>query len=597
MSEVVASQWQRTTYCANLSASDVDKEVVLMGWVQRNRDLGGLVFLDVRDRSGIVQVVFDPGEVDEDTYRLAKSLRSEYVVGIKGRVTRRAEDSINPQLKTGEVEIRPVGLELLNKAKTPPFYIKENIDVDETTRLKYRYLDLRRPDMQEQIILRHRITKIVRDYLDDFGFYEIETPMLTKSTPEGARDYLVPSRVNPGKFYALPQSPQLFKQLLMVSGFDKYFQITRCFRDEDLRADRQPEFSQIDLEMSFVRVEDVIDLVEGLMVDLYAKALNQKIKVPFSRITYQEAMDKYGVDKPDLRFGMEIVDVSSVVVESGFAVFKNAIGSGGVVRGIKVEGQAGLSRRELDQLTEDAKRLGAKGLVWIAINEDGSLRSSALKFLSEDELNGIQEVFAAKESDLILLVADSYDIAVKVLGQLRLSQARKLGLLDKTKLAFAWVVDFPLLEWSEEDNRYVSRHHPFTSPNVEDLDLLEIDPAKVRAQAYDLVLNGVEIAGGSIRIHNRELQERAFAAIGFTKEEAESRFGFLLEAFEYGTPPHGGIAFGLDRMVMIMGGRESIRDVIAFPKTASGTDLMVGAPDVVDEAQLDELKLKVDTEV
>jgi len=545
--------------------------------------------MDLRDRSGMVQVVFNP-EVSEQAFTKAEALRGEYVVTVAGEVGIRPEGTANPNLATGEVEVYARDLRLLNVAKVPPFYIANNLEVDEALRLRYRYLDLRRPEMQRLLELRHRTTKAIRDFLDGRGFWEIETPMLTKSTPEGARDFLVPSRLHPGEFFALPQSPQLFKQVLMVAGVERYFQIVRCFRDEDLRADRQPEFTQLDMEMSFVRREDVMGITEELLAYVFGRVLGVKLDLPFPRLTYREAMTRYGSDKPDLRFGLEIKDISDLVKNSGFRVFAEVVGRGGVVRGIRVPGCSTYSRRELDELTQLAGTFGAKGLAWMAVEGEG-IRSPIVKFFASGELQSIRERMEARPGDLLLFVADQEDTAASALGALRLEIGRRLGLMDDGRLAFAWIVDFPLLEYDQEEGRYKAVHHPFTSPREEDLPLLDREPLKAKALAYDVILNGVELGGGSIRIHRRDVQEKMFGLLGLSAEEAREKFGFLLEAFEYGAPPHGGIALGLDRLVMLMGGRETIRDVIPFPKTQSATCLMTGAPGPVTAEQLKELHL------
>jgi len=581
--------------CGEVSTDDVGKQVVLMGWVQRRRDLGGLIFVALRDRSGIVQVVFDT-EISDDAFRKAEVIRNEYVIAVVGKVTKRAPENINPKMKTGEVEVQVSELRILSKSETPPIYIEEDSDANEQIRLKYRYLDLRRPDMQRNLILRHKVAKIARDYFDENGFLEIETPMLTKSTPEGARDYLVPSRVHPGSFYALPQSPQLYKQLLMLSGMDRYFQIVKCFRDEDLRADRQPEFTQIDIEMSFVNVDDVLSINEKLIARIFKETLNIELETPFLRLPYKEAMDRFGSDKPDMRFGFELVDLSDIVADSGFKVFRDAVTNGGSVRAINAKNCVDkFSRRDLDSLVEFVKTYKAKGMAWISLAGD-EIKSSITKFLREDEIKAILERTGAQPGDIIMIVADKNSIVYDALGNLRVELARRLNILKKDEYKFLWVTEFPLLEYDEEEQRYVAKHHPFTSPMDEDIELLDTDPSKVRAKAYDIVLNGVEIGGGSIRIHSTELQQKMFETLGFSQEEAWKKFGFLMEAFKYGTPPHGGMAYGLDRLVMLIAGRDSIRDVIAFPKVQNASELMTNAPSEVDEKQLKELHIKLDIE-
>lgn len=582
---------KRSHHCGVLGKDMAGQHVILCGWVSKRRDHGGLIFIDLRDRSGIVQIVVDP-DTAGSSFKTAEDIRNEYVIKVSGTVRMRDEATVNANIATGMIEVMAEEIEVLNSAKTPPFYIQDNIDTDENLRLKYRYLDLRRPEMQRNLILRHKVTKLMRDYLDSRDFLEIETPMLTKSTPEGARDYLVPSRVNPGKFYALPQSPQIFKQLLMVAGMERYFQIARCFRDEDLRADRQPEFTQLDMEMSFMEVDEILELMEGLIAYIFEGALGKKIQVPFQRLTWDEAMDRYGSDKPDLRFGMELINMVEAVKDSDFKVFNTIIENGGIVKAINVKGYAAIPRRELDGLVDFVGIYGAKGLAWMQIQEDGSVKSPIAKFFSEAHLANILKTAAAEPSDLLLFVADKPAVVAQALGALRIEMAKRRNLIDHDALAFTWVVDFPMFEYDEEEKRYVAMHHPFTAPRDEDLPLLQTDPGKVYAKAYDMVLNGTEIGGGSIRIHRRDVQKQVFSAIGLTDEQAAEKFGFMMNAFEYGAPPHGGLAFGLDRLIMIMAQRDSIRDVIAFPKTQSAACLMTQAPNDVDEKQLRELHIK-----
>lgn len=582
---------KRTHRATELDIEQVGEVVTLNGWIDTRRDHGGLIFIDLRDRSGLIQIVFSP-EVNQDAFHLAEQVRSEYVVAVEGKVCQRPLETENPNLKTGKIEIYVEKMEIYSAARTPPFYIEDGIEVDETLRLKYRYLDLRRPEMRDNLILRHRVIKIMRDFLDKNGFLEIETPILTKSTPEGARDYLVPSRVHPGEFFALPQSPQIFKQLLMVAGMERYFQIARCFRDEDLRADRQPEFTQLDMEMSFIDEEDIFALVEQLMQEIFAGGTSQPINIPFPRLSYDEAMEKYGSDKPDLRFGLEIEDITEIVKDVDFKVFSSAVKAGGVVRALNAKKCASFTRREIDELGSLAVQNGARGMAWIVVGEK-ELKSPITKFFSEEKIQQLLAAAGAEPGDLLLFAADQPDVVARVLGSLRLELGKRLGLIDENQLNFVWVVDFPLLEYDTEEKRYVAVHHPFTSPRVEDFDLLDKSPGEVKARAYDLVLNGTEIGGGSIRIHRRDWQEKMFSLLGLSQEEAEDKFGFMLEAFQYGTPPHGGIAFGIDRLLMIMAGRQSIRDVIAFPKTQSASCPMTEAPSGVSPRQLRELSLKI----
>ena len=587
---------KRTKYCGEFRAEHIGESATVCGWVQRMRNLGGLIFIDLRDRSGIVQCTFDEAE-NAELFAKAFTVRSEFVLTIRGKVRSRGEGAITDRIPTGAVEILAEEMRILSKAQTTPFEIVENSDVNDVLRLKYRYLDLRRPDMQKFIALRHRITKIARDYYDENGFFEIETPILTKSTPEGARDYLVPSRVHPGKFYALPQSPQQYKQLLMLAGFDRYMQIARCFRDEDLRADRQPEFTQIDLEMSFADVDDVITVNEGLIARLWKEILGKEITLPLKRMTYKEAMTRFGSDKPDTRFGFELQDISDIAENCEFKVFKGAIEAGGSVRMIKVDGGAKFARKEIDGLAEWVKTYRAKGLAWLKLAEDGTMSSSFAKFLSEDEVKAIIDRAGAKNGDVIFVVADgNNEVVYASLGALRCECAKRLDVIDPDRYDIFWIVEFPLFEYDEEEDRYVAKHHPFTAPMDEDVDTMMTDPASARAKAYDIVINGYEAGGGSIRIHSSDLQEKMFEALGFTKEAANDRFGHMIEAFSYGAPPHGGLAFGLDRLVMLLSGTDNIRDVIAFPKVQNASEIMMQSPDFVEDVQLTDLHIATTAE-
>ncbi len=583
---------KRTHRCGEVSSANVGETVTVMGWVQKQRNKGGLIFVDLRDRSGILQIVFEEEDAGAENFAKAEKVRSEYVVAVVGTVEKRG-GAVNENLATGDIEVRARQMRILSEALTPPFPIEADSKTKEELRLKYRYLDLRRPDLQEKIILRSKIAAAFRRFLTEEGFLEIETPILNKSTPEGARDYLVPSRVHPGCFYALPQSPQLFKQLLMCSGYDRYFQIAKCFRDEDLRADRQPEFTQVDMELSFVDVDDVIEVNERLLQYVCKDAIGLDIQLPLPRMKWIDAMNRYGSDKPDTRFGMELVDVSAVVADCGFGVFDTALAAGGSVRGINAKGQAGMPRKKIDALVDFAKGYGAKGLAYLAVQEDGTYKSSFAKFMREDTLKALVEAMSGQPGDLLLFAADKTNIVWSVLGALRLEVGEQMGLIDHDRFNFLWVVEFPQFEYSEEENRYVAMHHPFTMPMEEDLPMLETDPGKVRAKAYDIVLNGVELGGGSVRIFQDDVQERMFTALGFTKERAHEQFGFLLDAFKYGVPPHAGLAYGLDRLCMLLTGAESIREVIAFPKVKDASCLMTNAPDRVEEKQLEELSIAV----
>ncbi len=587
---------KRTRRCAELSAANIGETVTIMGWVQKNRNKGGLVFVDVRDRSGIIQIVCEEGKTDAAVIEKATKLRSEYVVAVVGTVAKRS-GAVNENLATGEIEVLPTELRILAEAETPPFHIEENSKTKEEIRLKYRYLDLRRPDMQRNLMMRSKVATLTRQFLAEEGFLEIETPVLIGSTPEGARDYLVPSRIHQGHFYALPQSPQLFKQLLMCSGCDRYFQLAKCFRDEDLRADRQPEFTQIDMELSFVDVDDVIEVNERLLAKLFKEVLGVEVSLPIQRMTWQEAMDRFGSDKPDIRFGMELNDVTDVVRDCEFVVFKNAIENGGTVRGINAKGQGGMPRKKIDKLVAFAKDYGAKGLAYIAIQEDGTVKSSFAKFMTDEQMKALIDAMGGENGDLLLFAADKNKVVWAVLGALRLELAAQMDLLDKNEYKFLWVTEFPLLEWNDEQNRFTAMHHPFTMPMEEDLQYIDSDPGRVRAKAYDIVLNGNEIGGGSVRIFNPEIQSKMFEVLGFTPEQVQEQFGFLLTAFKYGVPPHAGLAYGLDRLVMLMAKEDSIRDVIAFPKVKDASDLMTEAPTRVAQEQLDELGLAITAEI
>ena len=584
---------KRTHRCTEVSNKNIGETVTVMGWVQKSRNKGGIIFVDLRDRSGILQLIFEESECGTESFQKAEKLRSEFVIAVTGKVNGRA-GGVNDNLKTGDIEVRAESIRILSESEVPPFPIEEDSKTKEELRLKYRFLDLRRPDLQRNIIMKSQVATLTRQFLADEGFLEIETPMLCKSTPEGARDYLVPSRVHPGTFYALPQSPQLFKQLLMCSGYDRYFQLARCFRDEDLRADRQPEFTQIDMELSFVDMEDVMDVNERLLKKLFKEILDVDVQLPIQRMPWQEAMDRFGSDKPDLRFGMELQNVTEVVKDCDFVVFKGAIENGGTVRGINAKGEGMMPRKKIDALVEFAKGYGAKGLAYIAIQEDGTVKSSFAKFMKEEEMTALIDAMEGKPGDLLLFAADKNKIVWNVLGALRLQIAQQQGLLHKDDYRFVWITEFPLLEWSEEENRFMAMHHPFTMPMEEDLQYIDSDPGRVRAKAYDIVLNGCEIGGGSIRIHQNDIQTKMFDVLGLPREVAEEQFGFLLSAFKYGVPPHAGLAYGLDRLVMLMAKQDSIRDVIAFPKIKDASDLMTNAPDVVDSKQLEELSIKID---
>ncbi len=583
---------KRSHRCTELSSSNIGETATVMGWVQKSRNKGGIIFVDLRDRTGLLQIIFEEEDIGSEGFKKAEKLKAEYVIAVVGKVEARS-GAVNPNLETGDIEIRANEIRILSESETPPFPVEEDSKTKEELRLKYRYIDLRRPDLQRNLKMRSEVATKTRNFLAKEGFLEIETPMLTKSTPEGARDYLVPSRVHPGNFYALPQSPQLFKQLLMCSGYDRYFQIAKCFRDEDLRADRQPEFTQIDIELSFADMDDVIDVNERLLKGIFKQVLDIDVKLPIDRMTYKEAMERFGSDKPDTRFAMELVDVSEVVKDSGFGVFSGTVESGGFVRGINAKGQGDMSRKKIDKLIDISKDFGGKGLAYLSVNDDGTYKSSFAKFMSEEELTSLVNEMEGQPGDLLLFVADKYKVSCEVLGSLRLELAKQLDLINKDDFNFLWVTDFPLLEYSEEQDRYVAMHHPFTMPLEEDLHLLDTDPAKVRSKAYDIILNGTELGGGSVRIHQGEIQEKMFKVLGFSKEESYERFGFLLDAFKYGVPPHAGLAYGLDRLIMLMAGEDSIRDVIAFPKVKDASCLMTDAPNTVDPKQLDELAINI----
>ena len=584
---------KRSHRCTEVTSAQIGEKVTVMGWVQKSRNKGGIIFVDLRDRSGILQIIFEENDCGTENFEKAEKLRSEFVIAVEGRVEARS-GAVNENLATGAIEVRAESLRILAESETPPFPIEEKSKTKEDLRLEYRFLDLRRPDIQRNLMMRSRVATLARQFMAKEGFLEIETPFLIKSTPEGARDYLVPSRIHPGSFYALPQSPQIFKQLLMCSGYDRYFQIVKCFRDEDLRADRQPEFTQMDMELSFVDVDDVIDINERLLAHLFKDVLDIDVQLPIQRMTWQEAMDRFGSDKPDIRFGMELVNVTETVKDSEFVVFKNAIEAGGTVRGINAKGQGGMARKKIDKLVDFAKGYGAKGLAYIAIHEDGTVKSSFSKFMTEEETAALIKAMAGENGDLLLFAADKNKVVWDVLGALRLELARQMELLDKNEYKFLWITEFPLLEWSDEQNRFTAMHHPFTMPMEEDLQYIDSDPGRVRAKAYDIVLNGNEIGGGSVRIFNQEIQSKMFEVLGFTPEQAQEQFGFLLNAFKYGVPPHAGLAYGLDRLVMLMAKQDSIRDVIAFPKVKDASDLMTEAPERVDPKQLEELGLELE---